>query len=54
MTSEAGWKLSSTSGWLMSALKEYGLFKAGHTFGVLAVSLVFGFSQVLEANLPSI
>ena len=54
MTSEAGWKLSSTSGWLMSALKEYGLFKAGHTFGVLAVSLVFRFSQVLEANFPSI
>ena len=54
MTSEASWKLSSTSGWLMSALKKYGLFKARHTFGVLALSLVFRFSQVLEANLLSI
>ena len=41
--------------WLVNVcIKEYGLFKAGHTFGVLAVSLVFRFSQVLEANLPSI
>ena len=41
--------------WLVNVcIKEYGLFKEGHTFGVLAVSLVFRFSQVLEANLPSI
>ena len=31
--SEASWKLSSTSDWLM---KECALIKGGHTFGLLA------------------
>ena len=35
--SEASWKLSSTSDWLMSAWrKECHLIKGGHTLGLLA------------------
>ena len=35
--SEASWKLSSTSDWLMSVWKEFELIKWGHTFGLFAV-----------------